>query len=443
MKNKINVSTPRYDAKTGIAKIILNTDSNNTSEVVIDFKPILPFASSVSSDVVDFFFLTSAIYGIDRFIKRRENSVDGWSRELEVQFPVSNISVWNTMQGKLKELLSFLTGDYWEVEFYQSDFIFDKGPIGEEYEGLFTKVNLFSGGLDSLIGALDHLKSKPDEKILFVSHFDPHMKGPKSDQEYLRDLIKEIYQDQFAFVPSIKVTLADSTLKRESTFRSRSILFIGLALLIAKAKSISEIIIPENGSVSLNYPLSPSRRSACSTRTTHPTVLKLIKTMWDDLGLNMSISNPYEFNTKGEMVHNCKDQENLDKMVSMSNSCGKRGHRAHWDEGTKSASHCAVCMPCLYRRAALLSISDTTTYGNDVDLLCFETKKGQDVGACLEFLKTPLTPKEIREELIINGVKDLSKLDRYIELVLKTRSELKQLILNIGNTTVKKKAGLC
>src|SRR5690606_23752538 len=120
---------------------------------------------------------------------RKRNSVDGWSREINVSFPVSDVNKWIGVQSKLQELLSFLTGDYWHVEFHESKFIFPKGVLDVRYSKTFSQVNLFSGGLDSLIGALDFLKSKPKENILFVSHYDTQMGGPKKDQN---DLIEKL-----------------------------------------------------------------------------------------------------------------------------------------------------------------------------------------------------------------------------------------------------------
>lgn len=453
MKTKIKVHTPIFEipiegSRKGdkVVTIKLSTlldKKENHANVEIDFNNLLPFANIASSIVVDFFIFSSAIYGIDRFIERRANSVDGWSRDFEIALPVSNISIWESAKCNIEKMLSFLTGDYWSISFYESQNNFPSDPLEKELEGQFSQVNLFSGGLDSLIGALDYLKSYPEEKLILVSHYDKKMGGPKKDQNVLPRLLNPIYGKQYNHVPSTNISLENSSFnKTETTLRSRSLLFNGMALLVAQAKGLSKIVVPENGSVSLNYPLSSSRRSACSTRTTHPFVLSLIGEIWKDFGLKVLISNPYKFETKGEMVKNCKDKANLVLMVNASNSCGKHGHRAYWDQGLRSASHCAICMPCVYRRAALLSISDLTTYGNNLNSLDFQHKKGQDMGALLNFLNKPLTKKEIRNELIVSGIKDLTKLDKYVDLVIRTRLELSQYINKFGNSKIRKRAGL-
>jgi 7-cyano-7-deazaguanine synthase in queuosine biosynthesis len=443
MKVEIKTNNPSLNlSKDGVAMTInLVSNSGGNAKLNIDFSKLVGFANKVSSVVVDFFIVSAYIYGADRFIKRRANSVDGWSREINISLPVVNVQNWETSKNELGGLLSFLTGDYWEVSFTQAFIDLPDMPIDDKFAVNFFQVNLFSGGLDSLIGAIDFLESKPSEKVLFVSHYDSQMGGPKLDQEKLIKKLKDKYKEQFAHIPSIKVSLEDSTLPRETTFRSRSILFIGMALVIAEFMN-APIIVPENGTVSLNYPISPSRRSSCSTRTTHPMLISAIERLCLKLGLNTSIHNPYEFQTKGEMVRSCKNQEFLVFLLDVANSCGKRGHRAHW-KNNPTASHCGICMPCVYRQAALVGYSDSTQYGNDMNSLYpFKTRMGQDLGACLEFINTLHDQKTIKQELILNGLKDLDRLDQYISVVLRSKDELKKWIDQVGSNMVKRKAGI-
>lgn len=437
----ISVSKLTYDKPSGVGTINIADASGGNSTVNIDLETLLPFANLVSKDILDFFTLSAAVYGIDRFVERKQNSVDGWSRELKVSFPVHSPSKWNSCRGELNRLLSFLTGDYWNIEFRKEAFEIPKETLDKEYSVSFTQINLLSGGLDSLIGALDFLKQNPKQKVLFVSHYDPQMHGPKGDQKELISEIEKMYPNQFEYIPSLRVSLEHTNADRETTFRSRSLLFIGIALMAAQATNTQTIIVPENGTVSLNFPLSASIRSSCSTRTTHPFVLNSVLSIWKVLSIGTNIQNPYEFQTKGEMVNSCKDQINLSTLVAMSNSCGKRGHRAHWQK--PGASHCGICMPCIYRQASLLKSTDRTTYGNTINsLIPFLSKKSQDVGACLDFLNSSITKEEIKQELIVGGVKDLSKLNQFVEVVWRTRKEIKQWVKKTGNTIIKTKAGL-
>ncbi|ADY54028.1 hypothetical protein Pedsa_3496 [Pseudopedobacter saltans DSM 12145] len=438
---KIKVEIPKYDSKSGILYTKLTEENGDSSIISTDYKTLLPFAISVNPEIRDFFLMTCSVYGIDRFVNRKENSVDGWSRELNISFPVSEIKVWSNVKNDLEELFSFLTGDYWKIDFYESNFVNPEIDLPIDFKEKYKQVNLFSGGLDSLIGAIDFLSTHPKDKILLASHYDPQMKGPLSDQTVLLDKLEVKYKGQFNYVPSIKVTLSQTTTKRETTFRSRSILFIGIALLISQGKKINEIIVPENGSVSLNYPLSPSRRTSCSTRTTHSFVLEKTNLIISTLKINSNIYNPYEFKTKGEMVDDCEDLEFLRKIIGFSNSCGKRGHRKTWVN--RSATHCGVCMPCIYRQASLQNQKDPTIYGSHIDsLIPFKRKKTQDVGICLDFLRKKLTKDDIKTELIVNGIKNINKLNRYVDVVWRTRIELSKWVDLNGNSIIKSKAGL-
>ena len=141
------------------------------------------------------------------------------------------------------------------------------------------------------------------------------------------------------------------------------------------------------------------------------------------------------------MIAACKDQANLSTLVGISNSCGKRGHVKDWTN--RHASHCGVCMPCIYRRAALINMNDKTTYGDSINSLpSFLSKKAQDVVACLDFLNNQITKDEVKQELIVNGVKSLTKLNQYVDVVWRTKKELSQWVKKVGNPTVQAKAGV-
>jgi 7-cyano-7-deazaguanine synthase in queuosine biosynthesis len=442
---KINIENPTIDNKHRVNAKIQCPGLNASGEVDMQFSDLLPFAANKRT--VDLFFLASFVYGIDRFIERHKYSEDGWSRTLEVKIPVYDVQAWNNATTVLEELLSFLTGDYWNVSFYKNNLKLPSEEISDELKLKFSQVNLFSGGLDSLIGAIDFLTESKTKNLLVVSHFDPHISARK-EQNVLRGKLKEKYPDNFHFIPSVSVSLGGSNIEKEKTFRSRSLLFISIATLVADHQNLP-ILVPENGTVSLNFPLSSSRRSACSTRTTHPTFLKKVKELLLCLGLNSKVENIYDLKTKGEMVDECKDLPYLKEIVEISNSCGKRGHRANWTYGERG--HCGVCMPCIYRQASLQNIPDNSGYGNSINKKYtgrnsqtpfLFSKQGQDFAACLLYLKKKLSDEDIRTELLINGVTDFTKIDDYVELVKRTRLELKKWIKKVGEQPVKTRAGI-
>lgn len=451
MENIIKVDSPIYrnEKQDELIIKINNVAIDATAEIIIKFPDFHSILHQSSKTSLDFFFISSIIYGVDRFIERHRYSTDGWSRVINITIPVYEIEKWGIVKIELENLLSFLTGDYWTISFIENTYCLnDNNGENDGFFDNYKQVNLFSGGLDSLIGAINFLAENENDKLILVSHFDFQMKGPETDQNILFENFPDEYKSRIKKIQPCKVSLINSNVQKEKTFRSRSILFLGIAVVIADLKK-TPIVVPENGSVSLNFPLSPSRRGACSTRTTHPTFIDMLISMLLKLDLISDIKNPFEFKTKGEMVDDCKNIQLLTQIINLSNSCGKRGHVVN--RTNRETTHCGVCMPCTYRKASLLNTTDLSTYGDDLNkpfvgkhqTPFLTSKQGQDINAMLDFLGKEFTKIEIRQELIVGGVKNLLKLNDYVELVIRTRAELKKLVDSTCTVSERRiKAGL-
>src|SRR5439155_7870317 len=173
--------------------------------------------------------------------------------------------------------ISFLTGDVWKLTFRQAERQFQqrrknrrKSPVGFPTTPV---ISLLSGGLDSFVGALNLLKKYPDQRLLFVSHYDRHVTGPASDQDRIRSFLAGKFVGRINQLQvRIGVVEADEDDIEQSgkhdferSFRSRSLFFLGLGVYAAaRVGDDVPIIIPENGPVALNLPLNPSRRGSCS-----------------------------------------------------------------------------------------------------------------------------------------------------------------------------------
>lgn len=422
--------------------ITSNSGQVEFSAAELDMKMMSYFVGRIPAVATSFLYLSAIIYAIDRSVSREKHSIDGWSRELDVAIKIPCYEAFDAQKKQIAELLSYLTGDYWTLSFQEASPVRLSKYKDCEYFDSITQVNLFSGGLDSLIGAIDFMSQYPDKKLFLASHYDSDMPGPRIDQVRLLQHFASKYYGQYVVFPKRNSVRIVSHISAETTCRSRSLMFIAIALQIAEYNK-SKIVIPENGSVSLNYPLSPSRRSSCSTRTTHPVVIHLVKNLFESFGLSVEIENPYEFMTKGEMVRNCKDQPYLLSILPDSNSCGKRTRRQFFYDN-RHATHCGHCMPCMYREASLIGFDDSTTYGNKLDSL-FRHKQLQltdDFFAMLNFLKMDLSEEEIKRELRIAKVNQLPNFDQYVNLVIRTRSELKALIVSNGSNELKRYIGL-
>lgn len=405
---------------------------------VVQMSPIAYFYGKSPSVAFSLLYLSAIIYAIDRSVNRHEHSIDGWSRQFDLDIIIPEFERFCPLETAINKMLSFLTGDYWNCHFVGPVCVsYDKYKDTDRFNGI-TQVNLFSGGMDSLIGAIDYMTDNPRGKLFLASHYDGRMPGPLSDQRELRRLFRTKYCGQFCCIDAVSITPANS---HELSSRSRSMMFLSIALIVASYADC-RIVVPENGSVSLNYPLSESRRASCSTRTTHPIFLKQYKEIIDKLGLTTEIVNPYEKMTKGEMVQACSDKEYLLNVVSHSNSCGKRGMHQHMYDNSY-ATHCGHCMPCMYRRASLVEEHDRTTYGNQFNTLYRKRgdKVSEDFFAMLNFLKSDLTREQIKRELRIAGMTGFKDLDEYVELVIRTRAELAAMIRNDNDISILKYMG--
>lgn len=55
---------------------------------------------------LDILYFTSIIYSIDKLIPRTE-SIDNWSRDIQVTIPVSDVELWNQANLNLKKSIRF------------------------------------------------------------------------------------------------------------------------------------------------------------------------------------------------------------------------------------------------------------------------------------------------------------------------------------------------
>lgn len=329
------------------------------------------FGLRPSERAIDLVVLAALVNAGDTRVSRKLNAQDGWTREIDLYIPVSAAAAWTASTRSIESMLRFLSGDRWRV-FFRDRTTRTKNlavaPKRLAIDGL-TKVSLLSGGLDSLVGAIDILSG--GERPLFVSHYWDTETAKA--QAYIIDRLEARFGTE-AF-KSLRVRLGFdkndlTTGEAENTQRGRSFLFYALATLAASAiDGRTTVDIPENGLIALNVPLDPLRLGALSTRTAHPHFIASMQRLIDALALNVELNNPYRHLTKGEMVANCADRAFLEKIVSNSMSCSSPA-KARYKK--LSPRHCGYCVPCLIRRASLGVGLD----GDDETLYAVENLKG-------------------------------------------------------------------
>jgi hypothetical protein len=129
----------------------------------------LPAAPGVPGQSVAAFLLAAlGVWAADKFLPRGA-APDAWTRQITLHLPVS--ADWLPLADRMSRLLNFLTGDDWTLKLRQASL--DLGLKGAwPHDWRPDGVMLFSGGLDSLVGAIDSLEA--EERLLLVSHYDFH-----------------------------------------------------------------------------------------------------------------------------------------------------------------------------------------------------------------------------------------------------------------------------
>lgn len=446
MQVSVDISPTKVTAHEG-AVVSLMSNGSKLSELYFDFSTLLKMVRQPTDPSLDFLLVASTVYAIDKLIPR-STARDGWQRSFAVTVPVKNSTVWSANTDTICRCLCFLSGDNWRMSFTErSRSIVRKKRLKRRVRRNYVRgeaASLFSGGLDSLIGAIDRLEGVPGESICFVGHHDPAISGVQKDQEQLLKVLEAAFPKRFR---SVLVGIGHLGKGEEMTMRSRSLLFVALGLVVADHLGASTpLFLPENGTIAVNVPLTPSRRGSCSTRTAHPHYLSLLQQWIDNIGLCHPIGNPLLGKTKGEAVVQCKNQSVLKKTALLSTSCAKPGHKRWWVR--RDASACGCCMPCIYRRASLHTLGlDTESYGYDIcadeiDVADPNSEVADDLRACLSFLRRNHSIADVAKMLISNGPLPPLEVLSHADTVCRAMDEIRKLFRDRGSPSLKRMAGL-
>lgn len=337
-----------------------------------------------SEAAVDLCLLAATLTAADTRISRATESQNAWTREIDLCLPVANPSMWTALTPLLVTTLNFLTGDRWGLIFRPR--IQSLPALALAPEKLRTAnpscICLFSGGLDSFIGAIDLLVA--GEAPMLVSHYWDSNSTSKY-QNYCGAVLKRRFPHTSLHHMQARVGFPNNIVDEspgENTLRGRSFLFFALAALAADAVGGEMVIhVPENGLISLNVPLDPLRLGALSTRTTHPFYMARVNELLNGLGLSTQLKNSYGHRTKGQMAKECADLSFLRKEAKNTMSCSSPGKtRFAKDENNRQPKHCGHCVPCLIRRAAILEgwgADDTLYQIPDLHAQVLDTNKAE------------------------------------------------------------------
>ena len=330
--------------------------------------------ANIGPVLLDLLEIATYVYCADQATTRGGDSSRNygakWRRQFQFHIPVREPDLWSSKQVRtaLCDTLGFLSDDEYEFKFKK---LANPPPVDQYLDlgaGCATgfrpeEVILFSGGLDSLGGAIQ--EAIVDERsIALVSH----RSSPKIDSRQrtlLQDLNKHSPSNQPFHVP-VWIN-KEKALGKEYTQRTRSFLYASLGAVIARIFDLWRIRFYENGVVSINLPISPQVVGGRATRTTHPQVLNGFSEIFSAIFQKpFAVENPFCWMTKAEVVKSIRDRGCGD-LIKHTVSC------THVWEMTKLKTHCGTCSQCIDRRFGTLSAgcsdSEDPEEMYDVDLL--------------------------------------------------------------------------
>lgn len=426
-------------------------------ELKFNFDDLWRFARDTSSVAFDLLVFAMSVYNADRAVSRAKYSEEGWKRNIHLRVPVVNIAAMERGMDGFRSAVDFLTGDVWEFEFVQAP-PYNYAPPYIRFENLqdYGRVSLFSGGLDSLIGFIDGCSQLPvGKKVLLISHTELGKEGKDQTRILGRCVHNGLFDGQYdrAFLSAGLKLHRGNTLETEATFRARSILFFAAGVYCASAISPDmPITIPENGTISLNIPLDKGRRSACSTRTTHPVFLRRLQSAINAIGILNPLDNPYQLRSKKDMVDDCCQNAERKRALMLlcpeSCSCAKRSHKHYWTR--RNVLHCGACLPCLYRRVSLSGIEELRNeqFGLDVftpaeiQINRSDVKRNRDFKSLLYFLRNRCRREVIETELIANAITGKAEIETYTDFVLHSYDQVKVWLRSNASEDIRKLAGI-
>jgi hypothetical protein len=377
------------------------------------------------SDVPDVFLdlldIATYVYAADQAIKRGGSTGqdwgEDWRRVLHFGVPVRLPEVWCDLdvRSALIAVLSFLSEDEYHFAFeprkgrdrFEGYGLFKEGRLGEGFE----EVVLFSGGLDSLAGAVqESLISR--RKVILLNH----RSNPKPTP-ILRALTRGLIRKANGVAPElVQVRIhKDEGLTSENTQRTRSFLYAALGAATAAALRLNRVRFYENGVVSVNLPYCTQVVGARASRTTHPRVLAGLTRLFTTLAKRpFTVENPFRDRTKADLARLLADA-GCAELIRHTRSC------AHPRAASNRKPHCGVCSQCLDRRLAVLEAGQQAyDPGGDyrVDLMRGDVPEEQDQVMVAVYVETARRIARMSSSRFFRSYGEVSRLSDPTDLTL-------------------------
>lgn len=340
----------------------------------------------------DLLDIAAFVYHADNSVRRgtiRNVFNEDWVRDFSFMLPVRKPEVWREQSiiSTLGTMLEFLTEDRFEFTVAQRE------PVPEQLAFKAIKealpaypeadcVSLFSGGMDSLVGAV-HLYAS-GRRPLLVSHKSRPVLAHL--QERLLVPLRECLPGwEFPHLGVCINRRGDAAV--ENSQRSRSFLYLALGALVAYELGLNELVVCENGITTFNLPRTGQTIGTQATRATHPRFVHLFRQLVSQvLQIDLQIQTPFVWQTRAELVQILKENS-CAQLLPLTTSCGQ-------SRRPKMYPHCGVCSQCVDRRFAVVRASldglDGELDGYEKDIFTGELNEGPERAQALSVVNFAL-----------------------------------------------------
>lgn len=311
--------------------------------------------ANVPDLLIDLLEIAAYVYCADQRLSRGTsaltNFAESWRRNLHFTIPVRELAIWQQeeVQRLLVTTLGFLSDDSYSFDFRETTdpflsrdlYFHDLIDASADYDA----VAMFSGGLDSLAGALQDivLHKRP---VCLVGH-SSSPKVRHVQETLVENLKARGLERRITYIPVVVTN--ENSKPVDYSQRTRSFLFACLGLVIARMSGKDSLTFYENGVVSINPPMAGDVVGGRATRTTHPRVFRGLEELFSVLlDRSITIENPLQWMTKSE-VAKLVQAAGMGDLLPLTNSCTRP---RLW---TIKHPHCGGCSQCIDRRFGILA----------------------------------------------------------------------------------------
>jgi hypothetical protein len=301
---------------------------------------------------MDWVEILAYLFAIDIACERGDGDTE-WARHIEAWLPVRDPDYWSTKARRVENLFADLTMDRLILNFQPASTLADPPRQSRTRVPAETDcIALLSGGVDSFAGAIELINSS--RHPLLVSHIAGGATTTAQSRvaAALRDYRAGASRKHFRA-------------QRERTFpgddssqRSRTLLYVGLAAVAAAQLEVEDVYLNENGIMAIHVPLTAARIGSLSTQTASPFVMERFANLASEiLGNPVAVRNLFLTKTKPEVVEGVLGSPPANALQDTV-SC--------WQIG-RTRQHCGYCIPCVMRRVSFeWNTTRDVTYATDV-----------------------------------------------------------------------------